>query len=126
MELITILSTIILIATISTFILSVGAYILYKVRDKREQKPILNPVVNTQAELVTVNENEEWDELKRRSGKTNLPRMQVEYPDNEMEKQERKAVHKIEKSRSEKSPSPRFIKYSSLDNEGGSGEFQWK
>jgi uncharacterized ion transporter superfamily protein YfcC len=126
MELITILSTIILIATISTFILSIGAYILYKIRDRREQKPILSPVVNTQAELVTVNENEEWDELKRRSGKSNLPRMQVENLDIEKEKQERKVIHKIEKSRSEKSQSPRFIKYSSLDNESGSGEFQWK
>ncbi len=33
MELIPILSTIILVATISTFILAVGAYILYKIRE---------------------------------------------------------------------------------------------
>ena len=35
MELIPILSTIILVATISTFILAVGAYILYKIREGR-------------------------------------------------------------------------------------------
>ncbi|KUO62370.1 hypothetical protein APF79_07620 [bacterium BRH_c32] len=35
MELIPILSLIILVATISTFILAVGAYILYKVRERR-------------------------------------------------------------------------------------------
>jgi len=44
MELIPILSTIILVATISTFILAVGAYILYKIREGKvrvspEQKP---------------------------------------------------------------------------------------
>jgi hypothetical protein len=37
MEIIPILSTIILVATICTFILSVGAYILYKVREKRHK-----------------------------------------------------------------------------------------
>ena len=35
MELIPILSLIILVATISTFVLSVGAYILYKVRERK-------------------------------------------------------------------------------------------
>jgi hypothetical protein len=44
MELIPILSTIILVATISTFILAVGAYILYKIREGKvkvtpERKP---------------------------------------------------------------------------------------
>jgi len=38
MELIPILSTIILVATISTFILAVGAYILYKVRERRTRE----------------------------------------------------------------------------------------
>ncbi|MEJ2196274.1 MAG: hypothetical protein P8X73_15635 [Ignavibacteriaceae bacterium] len=35
MELIPILSTIILVATISTFILAIGAYILFKIQEKR-------------------------------------------------------------------------------------------
>ncbi len=38
MELIPILSTIILVATISTFILAVGAYILYKIRERKYQQ----------------------------------------------------------------------------------------
>jgi len=44
MELIPILSTIILVATISTFILAVGAYILYKIREgKVRVSPERNP-----------------------------------------------------------------------------------
>lgn len=38
MELIPILSTIILVATISTFLLAIGAYILYKIRERKFQK----------------------------------------------------------------------------------------
>ena len=38
MELIPVLSTIILIATISTFLLAIGAYILYKVREGKGQQ----------------------------------------------------------------------------------------
>jgi hypothetical protein len=38
MELIPVLSTIILVATITTFILAIGAYILYKRREKRGQR----------------------------------------------------------------------------------------
>ena len=38
MELIPILSTIILVATISTFILAVGAYFLYKIQESKAEK----------------------------------------------------------------------------------------
>ena len=53
MELIPILSLIILVATVSTFILSIGAYVLYKLREKKgktteQPKPEAIP-----AELVT-------------------------------------------------------------------------
>ena len=52
MELIPILSTIILVATISTFILAVGAYILYKIREgKYQQAPAPAPEME-HAELV--------------------------------------------------------------------------
>ena len=53
MELIPILSLIILVATISTFILAVGAYILYKVRERKgvgAQAPLPSAIP---AELVT-------------------------------------------------------------------------
>ena len=52
MELIPILSTIILVATISTFILSIGAYILYKIREKKTVSGMRTAPRTLQAELV--------------------------------------------------------------------------
>lgn len=52
MELIPILSTIILVATISTFILAVGAYILYKVQEKRADQFDREEIEQMNAELV--------------------------------------------------------------------------
>jgi hypothetical protein len=53
MELIPILSAIILVATICTFLLAIGAYILYKVRESKGQQTFA-PVPSTiRAELVT-------------------------------------------------------------------------
>ena len=52
MELIPILSTIILVATISTFILAVGAYILYKVQEKKADQYARREVEQEQAELL--------------------------------------------------------------------------
>ena len=56
MELIPILSTIILVATICTFILAVGAYILYKVREGRQQYAFQTKPSNVKAELVVPSE----------------------------------------------------------------------
>lgn len=53
MELIPILSTIILVATISTFILAIGAYILYKVRERKGERVSAPQPSSVQAELVT-------------------------------------------------------------------------
>ena len=53
MELIPILSTIILVATISTFMLAIGAYILYKVRERKGQTAIVPQPSEVKAELVT-------------------------------------------------------------------------
>ncbi len=53
MELIPILSTIILVATICTFILAIGAYILYKVREGKVQQAYLTKPTTVKAELVT-------------------------------------------------------------------------
>lgn len=53
MELIPILSTIILVATISTFILAIGAYILYKVREARGQQAAPAQAETIRAELIT-------------------------------------------------------------------------
>ena len=56
MELIPILSTIILVATISTFILAIGAYILYKIRESRPPE-VVSRKKNQEAELVEPEEN---------------------------------------------------------------------
>lgn len=53
MELIPILSVIILVATISTFLLAIGAYILYKVREGKEQAAATGRPQEVSAELVT-------------------------------------------------------------------------
>ncbi len=53
MELIPILSLIILVATISTFILSVGAYVLYKIREKKGQATEAPKPETIPAELIT-------------------------------------------------------------------------
>ncbi len=53
MELIPVLSTIILVATISTFLLAIGAYILYKIRERKGQAALLTQPSEVKAELVT-------------------------------------------------------------------------
>ena len=58
MELIPILSTIILVATICTFILAIGAYILYKIRERRGEQAQQVPPSSVRAELVTPGESE--------------------------------------------------------------------
>jgi hypothetical protein len=52
MELIPILSLIILVATISTFIFAVGAYILYKIRERKGRETAAQPAT-VPAELVS-------------------------------------------------------------------------
>lgn len=56
MELIPILSTIILVATICTFILAIGAYILYKVREGKPQFAYQNKPATVQGELIVPSE----------------------------------------------------------------------
>jgi len=56
MELIPILSTIILVATICTFILAIGAYILYKIREGKQQTTYYSKPSTVQAELVVPGE----------------------------------------------------------------------
>ena len=58
MELIPILSTIILVATISTFILAVGAYILYKIREGKTQRQSVIQHTDLQAEYIVPKEKQ--------------------------------------------------------------------
>jgi hypothetical protein len=59
MELIPILSTIILVATISTFILAVGAYILYKIREGKVTVSPEREPENLEAEYFVPREKKE-------------------------------------------------------------------
>ena len=52
MELIPILSTIILVATISTFILAIGAYILYKIREGKQSRTSERKTESIEAEII--------------------------------------------------------------------------
>jgi hypothetical protein len=73
MELIPILSTIILVATISTFLLAIGAYILYKIRERKgEQVPYPKPST-VRAELVTPEETEYRREEYKRPEEMRVP-----------------------------------------------------
>lgn len=131
MELITILSTIILVATISTFILSIGAYILYKIRSRREQKPLLNVVGPTKAELVTVREQGDFEEVRQTVGRTNLPRIHLDELEREAAKTDRSINNSKEKIKHENTASSKYIKYtsesySSFDKDRPSGDLQWK
>lgn len=131
MELITILSTIILVATISTFILSIGAYILYKIRSRRETKPMLNVVGPTKAELVTASEEEDFEEIYQPVGKTNLPRVHVDELEREAAKTDRRINKSKEKIKHDNAASSKYMKYttegySSIDKNRSAGDLQWK
>jgi hypothetical protein len=70
MELIPILSLIILVATLSTFIFAVGAYILYKIRERKGRETAAPPAT-IPAELVSpVPMMAEQEEAKPMSGRT--------------------------------------------------------
>lgn len=68
MELIPILSLIILVATISTFILAVGAYILYKIRERKGRTSAAEQPASIGAELVTPSRVVSETRTTRRSG----------------------------------------------------------
>ncbi|MDP4114954.1 MAG: hypothetical protein Q8903_02400 [Bacteroidota bacterium] len=63
MELIPILSTIILVATMMTFILAIGAYILYKVRERRGQHVAISEPSKVRAEIIAPLEMPEYEEI---------------------------------------------------------------
>lgn len=131
MELITILSTIILVATISTFILSIGAYILYKIRSRKELSPLLNAAVPTKAELVTVSEQEYLKDVRQQVGRTNYSRSHLDELEREESRTDRKINNVTEKQKHEKVNPSKFVKYnsagySSSDKDRSTGDIQWK
>lgn len=130
MELITILSTIILVATISTFILSIGAYVLYKIRSRREQKVKASPPQASAAELVTISEEDIKEFEKISSVKNDKGNFKIRTEPN-VEKTYKRAVREEDKLKLNKISSSRFTKYSSEkiskdDNEQTFKEVKWR
>ena len=145
MELIPILSTIILVATISTFILAVGAYVLYKIRERKYQE-VPAPTNNTQrAEYM------EPEDLPREKifvedmikPKPHVVKHGVRYsPVNQNENfyspqyAARKERGKTRKTSSERNlvpevPSSRYLKYTdegyiSTDKDRDNGDIKWR
>lgn len=72
MELIPILSTIILVATMMTFVLAIGAYILYKVREKQGQTYSYEHADQIQAEVLSPAEQESVYERVRSQSAFNV------------------------------------------------------
>ncbi|MBK7381294.1 MAG: hypothetical protein IPJ03_20330 [Ignavibacteriales bacterium] len=79
MELIPILSTIILVATISTFILAIGAYILFKVRERRGEKYFVQNPANVQGELVTPEDNLSPRDVFKENKSSQYPKRKTLY-----------------------------------------------
>ena len=104
MELVPILSTIILVATICTFILAIGAYILYKVREGRQQQTYTAKPDSVKAELVTP----AGAQLTRQERTQDQRQVKKSEPgiSRELEIQEKKP------SQSRYTPEPRGYKYS--------------
>lgn len=72
MELIPILSLIILVATISTFVLAVGAYVLYKIRERKGRIATSSQPATIEAELIIpsnssqfAKENKQFDQISK-------------------------------------------------------------
>lgn len=128
MELIPILSTIILVATISTFILAIGAYILYKVREAKgveaqTSKPsevrgeLLTPVVAPKEEQFPVYserasgfESQRQPIFIKQEVKGSQARFTPEPQQYNSEKLKQEGVV-VEKSRSKATTGPKFVKY---------------
>ena len=142
MELIPILSTIILVATICTFILAVGAYILYKVREGRQQYAIQTKPSNVKAELVVPSEMT----IGKVSVQTEQGITREEYTKQQQPSQSRftpePKEYKTEESKDEKqkvrlrpvnrlSDENKFLKYTSegyipTQEDRSSGELKWR
>ncbi len=148
MELIPILSTIILVATICTFILAVGAYILYKIREKRGEQIQHHPPSSVHAELVTPEESEYRREEFVRPEQMNVP---VEpqyiktspksggYPGSREQRGGKQGYYstgeeesvKYERLKSKKTTGKKFLKYTSegyvpTEEDKDTGALKWR
>ena len=134
MELIPILSTIILVATISTFILAIGAYILFKVQETKAEQYERKEVEQEQAELL---EPADYGgrKLNIEEPKQKQVFVQHHYHPVEKPKRERKSNHsqqEEERLRIKRQPAEqRFLKYTpegyvETQKEQDSGVIGWQ
>jgi len=79
MELIPILSLIILVATVSTFILAVGAYVLYKVRERKGKESATQPS-SIPAELISPAPLLVDQQLTQTAGRVNYSKTPMQEP----------------------------------------------
>lgn len=101
MELVPILSLIVLVATISTFILSIGAYIYYKIRERKGRTAKAAQPVAIEAELVTPAPLMS----QRRFGQTGLRTYSEEQYTEEEPEKEMTRINEPVRARSTASPS---------------------
>lgn len=150
MELIPILSTIILVATICTFILAIGAYILYKVREGKPQYSYQTKPSTVQGELVVPSETI-YTKNTTRVERTNIKNVEPGITREEYTKQHQPSQskhtpeprgYKIEEEKIEKqkvrvrpqerfSDENKFLKYTSegyipTQEDRNSGEVKWR
>lgn len=149
MELIPILSTIILVATISTFILAIGAYILYKIREGKPQYAYQTKPASVKAELVVPSEaiinKENLVSVQQRTIPVEPGITREEYTKQHQPSQAKytpeprgyKEVEKVEKQKIKVRPQERFsdenkfLKYTSegyipTQEDRTSGEVKWR
>lgn len=148
MELIPILSTIILVATICTFILAIGAYILYKIRERRGEQVQYPPPSSVHAELVTPDESEYRRDEFVRPEQMNVPAephyvktppKPGVYPGNREQQGVKPGYYstgeseaaKYERVKTEKATGKKFLKYTSegyvpTEEDKQTGVLKWR
>ena len=148
MELIPILSTIILVATICTFILAIGAYILYKIRERRGEQVQYPPPSSVHAELVTPDESEYRREEFVRPEQRNVPVEQhyvktppkpAVYPESREQQGAKPRYYSTEEGeaakyarvKTEKTTGKKFLKYTSegyvpTEEDKQTGVLKWR
>jgi hypothetical protein len=149
MELIPILSTIILVATICTFILAIGAYILYKIREGKPQYAYQTKPATVKAELVVPSEavlsKETVSTVQQRTlpvepGITREEYTRQHQPSQAKHTPEPREIKEVEKVKREKvrvrpqerfSDENKFLKYTSegyipTQEDRTSGEVKWR
>lgn len=134
MELIPILSTIILVATISTFILAIGAYILYKIREGKQGRTSYTQKEKIEAEVVKPKEKVFVEDVLKPEVKKTIvtERYQPVYvPADQTELRTDYNQEEVKKSLKIEMPETRFAKVTGTEHlvkkdEGAAEEIRWR